>query len=62
MGNMSYCRFENTMSDLYDCIRNICHEAENMDDEQYRQDMIDLFRTIAEDFDGDVVEYSKNFY
>ena len=59
---MSYCRFENTMDDLHDCIRNIYREAENSRDERSRQKMIELFRVIAEDFEGDIVEYSENFY
>ena len=62
MGNMSYCRFENTMDDLRDCIRNIYREAENSRDERSRQKMIELFRVIAEDFEGDIVEYSENCY
>ena len=59
MGNMSYCRFENTMDDLRDCIRNIHREAENSTDERYRQEMIALFMEIAEDYEGDVMGYSE---
>ena len=62
MGNMSYCRFENTMSDLQDCIRNIYREAENSRDEQSRQEMIALFKDVAEGFDGDIIGYSENQY
>jgi len=62
MGNMSYCRFENTMSDLEDCINTIRRKAENNRDEDSRQQMIALFKKIAEDFDGDIVEYSNNIY
>ena len=58
MGNMSYCRFENTMADLKDCLRNIDHKAENNRDESARQEMIELFREIYEDWDGNVVEYA----
>ena len=56
---MSYCRFENTMDDLQDCIRNIYREAENNRDEQSRQRMIALFKEVAEDFDGDIVEFAE---
>ena len=59
---MSYCRFENTMSDLRDCLRNIHREAENSSDEVSRQEMIELFREIAEDYEGDVEGYSENQY
>ena len=59
MGNMSYCRFENTMNDLMDCINNIQREAENSTDEHYRQEMIALFEEIATQYEGDVVGYSQ---
>jgi hypothetical protein len=58
MGNMSYCRFENTMNDLLDCLRHIDHEAENNRDESARQEMLKLFREIYEDWDGNVIEYA----
>ena len=57
---MSYCRFENTMDDLMDCIQNIYHKAENERDERSRQDMIALFKDVAEGFDGDIIGYSEN--
>lgn len=62
MPNMSYCRFENTMSDLRDCLRYIAEDAENRRDEDSRQEMLEMFREIAEDFNGDVVEYAHNQY
>jgi hypothetical protein len=62
MSNMSYCRFENTMSDLQDCLSNINRKAENGYDESSRQDMIALFKEVAEDYDGDVVGYMENQY
>jgi len=60
MSNMSYCRFENTMSDLQDCLNNIHKPAENRRDEQARQQMLELFREIAVDWEGDVVGYAEN--
>lgn len=62
MSNMSYCRFENTMNDLRDCLNHIHRKAENEYDEQARQSMIELFREISEDWDGNVVEFSRNQY
>tara|TARA_B100002019_G_C21106908_1_gene516399 strand:- start:277 stop:471 length:195 start_codon:yes stop_codon:yes gene_type:complete len=62
MGNMSYCRFENTMNDLKDCLRHIAEDAENLRDEESRWEMIQMFHEIAEDFNGDVVEYAHNQY
>ncbi len=59
---MSYCRFENTMADLKDCLRHIAEDAENHFDEASRQEMLELFRVIGEDYDGDVCEYAHNEY
>ena len=60
---MSYCRFENTMNALRDCLRHIAEDAENHFDEAARQEMLELFRVIGEDYDGDVCEYAHNeFY
>ena len=56
---MSYCRFENTMNDLMDCINNFQREAGNSTDEHYRQEMIALFEEIATQYEGDVVGYSQ---
>ena len=62
MGNMSYCRFENTMEDLQDCLNHINRKAENDYDENARIQMIGLFKEIMEDYDGDVVGYAQNQY
>ena len=62
MSNMSYCRFENTMEDLHDCLDHISRKAENDYDENARIQMIGLFKEVAEDYDGDVVEYMENQY
>ena len=43
MGNMSYCRFENTSNDLRDCV-NAMEEAENMAD-------LDLSRSELSSFE-----------
>ena len=59
MGNMSYCRFENTMNDLRDCLGHIHKECDNSYDENARQQMIELFMEIAEQYEGDVVGYSQ---
>ena len=61
MPNMSYCRFENTMRDLRDCLNHINNEAENNHDEEARWEMIQLFTEVAEEFDGNVMEYARNY-
>ena len=60
MSNMSYCRFENTMDDLRDCLNHINRKAENDYDENARIQMIGLFKEVMEDYDGDVVGYAQN--
>lgn len=34
MGNMSYCRFRNTLTDLRDCAEHITDDPEDMSDEE----------------------------
>ena len=50
------------MRDLRDCLNHINNEAENNHDEESRWEMIQMFHEIAEDFNGDVVEYAHNQY
>lgn len=61
MPNMSYCRFENTMRDLRDCLEHIHKQCDNTYDESSRQEMIEMFNEISQDFDGNVVEYARNY-
>lgn len=54
--NMSYCRFENTVTDLRDCEENI---SENLskDEHRARLKLIEICRDIVEAADnGDVPE------
>lgn len=49
MANMSYCRFENTLADLWDCYKNM--EADMSDDESdAKKDLIALCKVIAEEY------------
>lgn len=57
MSNRSYCRFQNTLSDLYDC-RSALSEISNLDelgDDECRaaRRLIALCREIAADWDVD---------
>ena len=61
MPNMSYCRFENTMRDLRDCLEHIHKQCDNTYDESSRQEMIEMFNEISQDFDGNIVEYARNY-
>jgi uridine phosphorylase len=57
MANMSYCRFQNTLSDLKDCLQDLQDKAETGDelsaDEIYARDrLIEICREIAENSEG----------
>lgn len=54
MGNMTYCRFTNTLEDLQDCYGNI--EAQNLSDmeKEARNRLIELCVDIACDFGYEV--------
>ena len=52
MGNMSYCRFENTLSDLRDCYENMEDSLSNTE-QQARQSIIKLCMKISEEYGFD---------
>ncbi len=49
MANMSYCRFQNTLTDLKDCYNNMNKELSE-DEELARKSLIDLCRQIASNY------------
>jgi len=64
MGNMSYCRFENTARDLRDCL-NAIRNGETDDLSSYEVDGLIDIQMMAkeivnmEDHIDEIVEYSK---
>lgn len=54
MANMSYCRFQNTLTDLRDCEENI-HDTEDLsqEEERARKQLIALCKRIAEEFEDE---------
>lgn len=49
MANMSYCRFQNTLSDLRDCEDNLLEtESLSKDEQRARQQLIETCRRIVE--------------
>jgi len=62
MSNMSYCRFENTVSDLRDCFENFDLHNQDLSESELnaREEMIDICVDIALDYgmeiDREVVE------
>jgi len=49
MGNMSYCRFENTLSDLQDCYQNM-DDSLSTSEKQARLDIVQLCAKITEEY------------
>lgn len=59
MSNMSYCRWENTLSDLEDCVESFHEGVANRDEARARQRMMEvaeellaLYRSDREMVDG----------
>ncbi len=69
MPNMSYCRFENTLTDLHDCqdtLEDFINNDENVisSDEERRKakELIEVCREIADAFDeSDIDRQSERF-
>lgn len=55
MGNMSYCRFRNTLEDLRDCEESMNDEPDSEGEQKARIKLIKLCRRIADDY-GDEIE------
>ena len=49
MANMSYCRFQNTYSDLCDCYENMDDELSE-DETKYRKYIIELCKRIVDNY------------
>jgi len=50
--NMSYCRFQNTLSDLIDCDNNLPGNDLSIDEARAFADLIELCRELTEKFEG----------
>ena len=50
MGNMSYCRFRNTLSDLRDCYDNMDEIPDDPEEARARKGLIRLCMNIAGDY------------
>lgn len=49
MGNMSYCRFQNTLRDLRDCEEHFGDNDLSTDEERARKQMYDVCKRIVEE-------------
>ncbi len=54
MGNMSYCRFENTLADLRDCADNMDESLPTDEEVRARRLLIKLCVRIANDYGHEV--------
>lgn len=67
MGNMSYCRFQNTLGDLQDCARAL-RQADDLPGQKRSPrefeamvDLVKLCTKIAEEFEGvDLVTWAQD--
>jgi hypothetical protein len=53
MGNMGYCRFQNTVDDLADCQDHLDDELTSKEEERARKRLIRICKEIASDFEED---------
>lgn len=52
MANMSYCRFENTLADMKDCLEHIHDEIDvelNPDEHEAREEMLEIAKRIVDE-------------
>ena len=62
MGNMSYCRFRNTVEDLRDCCSHLDDDlSENEDEARARIRLVDLCQRIVNQADPNeyILEYDE---
>lgn len=52
MANMGYCRFQNTLADLRDCLEHWDDEV-SADEAKARERLLRLCNTIGQDYEGD---------
>jgi len=50
MANMGYCRFQNTVGDMEDCLEHIEDDLHSEEEKEARQDFIRLCVQVAHDY------------
>ena len=55
MANMSYCRFENTYRDLYDCYNNINGQLSERE-HRYRKQIVAMCQSIIDEYNASCQE------
>ena len=54
MGNMSYCRFSNTLEDLEDCYNNMDKEGLSEEEVKARRELIVTCRNLSLDYEDEL--------
>ncbi len=57
MGNMSYCRFENTLGDLQDCFESLCEMPDTKDLSQSERMSLKEIIRLCGDIYGDFEDF-----
>ena len=52
--NMSYCRFENTVRDMWDCQDHVWDSELSETEKHFRQAFIEICREVASEFPEDL--------
>jgi hypothetical protein len=52
---MSYCRFENTLQDLEDCLEHITDRL-SKDESEARKQLVKVCKNIIAEYDGELTE------
>ena len=60
MGNMSYCRFENTLRDLLDCEEHFEDELDNDYEIEARKRMLAICKRIAKNYTEEDLRSGEN--
>ncbi len=62
MGNMAYCRFQNVLEDLHDCVSHMDDDV-SPEESRSRRRLVNLCREIADDYSlvaQDVLKEAQN--
>jgi hypothetical protein len=62
MGNMSYCKWQNTFIDLRDCYYTLNDPLESKDEIEARKEVINLCKNILEELEEDNEDISDDEY
>lgn len=62
MANMSYCRFQNTLTELKDCYAHLADDGLSKEEKRARDYLVGLCKTIVEDAEGEDEEVPEPLF